>query len=192
MIALQCRAGVEARTRRFEGVAYSGGVIPGTFYGDVVIDLATTRAPVPMAILLEHDRSQRIGVGQSITLGSDMRVTGTLLGNEQGEAVTREALEGFPWQMSVHVEPGQVEEYLAGQEASVNGRSFTGPLAVFRNASIREISFTPTGMDANTWAKSVAAGGNPLLANARQRWHGEDPHRFNTNPLIADIKARYL
>lgn len=189
MISLQCRAGIEAQTKKFEGIAYSGGIIPGTYLGNVVIDLSTTHAPTPMAILLEHERSQRIGVGVSITLGAEMRVNGYLLDNELGHAVATESAEGFPWQMSVHVEPRQVDEVLAQQSQFINGRTIYGPVSIFRNALIREISFTPTGMDSNTWA-IAASRNNPLLADVRQRYLCESPHKFSTNPLIKDAKQR--
>lgn len=189
MISLQCRAGIEAKTKKFEGVAYSGGIIPATYLGSVVIDLSTTRAPVPMAILLEHERGQRIGVGTNITLGTEMRVSGYLLDNEPGRAVAIESAEGFPWQMSVHVEPRQVDEIASSQFQIINGRTLYGPVSIFRNALIREISFTPTGMDSNTWA-IAASQRNPLLADARRRYQGVNPLKFSTNPIIQDAKQR--
>jgi hypothetical protein len=143
-----------------------------------------------MAILLEHDRGQRIGIGEHITLGADMRVTGTLLDNDLGREVATESEQGFPWQMSVHVQPGRVDEVLSGQTAIVNGRTFTGPVSIFRDAAIREISFTPTGMDSNTYAKALAASRNPLTTDARQRYLGENPYKYSTNPLIQDAKKR--
>jgi hypothetical protein len=44
----------------------------------------------------------------------------------------------------------------AGATVEVNGRTFTGPINVFRNNTIREISFTPTGWDSQTSAVAMS------------------------------------
>jgi hypothetical protein len=59
--------------------------------------------------------------------------------------------------MSVHAEPGRVEEIAVGASFSVNGRALTGPLIVLRDTLIRELSFTPTGVDAATEARVLSA-----------------------------------
>ena len=142
--------------RAFAGVAYSGDVIRNHFFwGNVVFDLASTTAPERVPVLVEHDRAQRAGVGQ-LAIGQDIRIDGTLLANASGQAVASDADAGFPWQLSVHIEPGSVEEVAHGVAASVNGRAFTGPLTIFRNSLIRETSFTPTGADAQTHARVFA------------------------------------
>ena len=139
--------------RTFAGVAYSGDVIRNHFYwGHVVFDLASTTAPDKVPVLVEHARAQRAGVGQ-IAIGQDIRITGSLLANTHGQNVAADADAGFPWQLSVHIEPGSVEEVATGVAASVNGRDFTGPLTIFRNSLIRETSFTPTGADSHTSAR---------------------------------------
>lgn len=146
--------------RRFDGVAYSGEVIANHyFWGNVVFDLASTRAAERVPILIEHDRKQRAGVGQ-LAIDQDIRISGTLLSNEHGTAVAAEADAGFPWQMSVHIEPGSVEEVAAGIETTINGRSLTGPLTIFRNGLIRETSFTPTGADSRTSARVFSDTGD--------------------------------
>ncbi|MFZ1574351.1 MAG: hypothetical protein WAT36_03760, partial [Chromatiaceae bacterium] len=49
-----------------------------------------------------------------------------------------------------------VEEVQAGVAISVNGRDFTGPLTVFRQTRVRELSFTPTGYDHRTSARVLS------------------------------------
>ena len=82
---------------------------------------------------------------------------GRLLSNEDAQSLAADADEGFPWQMSVHAEPGRVEEIAVGASFSVNGRALTGPLIVLRDTLIRELSFTPTGVDAATEARVLSA-----------------------------------
>jgi hypothetical protein len=62
--------------------------------------------------------------------------------------------------MSVHVEPSSIEEVLQGATTVVNGRTFSGPITVFKNSRIVEVSFTATGWDANTSAVAMSRGGD--------------------------------
>ena len=94
-----------------------------------------------------------------MTVGDQIDVSGVLSSiTDEGKQVAATSDEGFPWQMSVHIEPRSVEEVKAGATVTVNGRTFQGPINVFRNNVIREISFTPTGWDSQTSAVAMAHG----------------------------------
>ena len=170
--------------RKFSGVAYAGGVITGHFYwGRVAFDLATTRFAERVPILIEHDRSQRAGFGQlsADAATGDLRITGTLLGNAHGQAIATEADAGFPWQLSVHIEPGSIEEIGEGFTTTINGHAVTGPLTVFRNSLIRETSFTPTGADSLTHARVFASGDEvsvPVIQHEVQTMSEESTQRI--------------
>lgn len=153
-----------AAKRKFSGVAYSGEVIPGHWYwGNVVFELGSMSVPAKLPALIDHDRGKRAGYVTDHTVSdtSGFLVTGNLLTNESGKAVAQDSDEGFPWQMSVHIEPGSIEEVGVGTNVTVNGRNLTGPLTVFRNSSITEVSFTATGWDSNTSAAAMSRGGEP-------------------------------
>lgn len=138
--------------RRFSGTAYSGQVIHGHWaWGDVAFDLDTLRVPERLPVLIEHDRAQRAGVIDRFAINhtDGLTVHGYLLDTPSGRSIAAEADAGFPWQMSVHIDPGKVEE---GASGPVNGRALSRPATVFRDGAIREVSFTPTGADANTAA----------------------------------------
>lgn len=147
--------------RRFDGVAYSGDLVTGHWYWRaVVFDLSSTQAAKNVPALIEHDRSRRCGFG-SLTIGPDIKINGQLLSNQHGKDVAQDADDGFPWQLSVHIEPGSIEEVAAGTTTTVNGRTFSGPLTVFRNNTIREVSFTPTGADDQTSARVFSRSTQP-------------------------------
>lgn len=151
-----------ARKRTFSGVAYSGGVVPDHWYwGNVIFDMATMTVPPKLPALIDHSRSQRAGYVTSSDIDNvrGFTVNGVLLSNEDGAAVARDSDEGFPWQMSVHIEPASIEEFAPGEPAVVNGRNLVGPLTVFRNSTIVEVSFTATGQDSNTAAVAMSRGG---------------------------------
>jgi hypothetical protein len=147
--------------RTFSGIAYSGDKITGHWYwGDVVFDLSTTKSPSKLPMLMGHDRDKVAGFANNIAIGNDIKASGPLSSyTDEGKQVAALSDEGFPWQMSVHIDPGRVEEIGAGQSVTVNGRQFTGPITVFRNSMLREISFTPTGWDSQTSATAMSRGG---------------------------------
>lgn len=150
-----------SKQRQFSGVAYTGDVIPGHYYwGNVIFDMSTITIPDKLPALIDHSRSQRCGYVTEFGISEDkgILVTGKLLSNEFGKSVAEESDEGFPWQMSVHIEPGSVEEVSAGTSLIVNGRSVAGPLTIFRNSTISEVSFTATGWDRNTTATAMSKG----------------------------------
>ena len=154
-------AAADNTPRSFAGVANSGQ--PFTYKGRrTVIDLAGISHKSDVPALIEHDRARRAGVGHLSVTARGLEISGTLLSNEHGKQVAADADEGFPWELSAHVVPGRVEQLAAGANATVNGHTVTGPLAILRANTIREVSFTPTGVDDATSAVILGDdGANP-------------------------------
>src|SRR5690606_13650569 len=92
-----------------------------------------------------------------------LTVSGDLMSNEFGTQVAQDSDDGFPWQMSVRIEPSAVEEIQAGASVTVNGKLHQGPITVFRGGRIREVSFCALGADDNT--NAVAASHSPKQFN---------------------------
>lgn len=145
--------------RQLSGVAYSGGVIePHAYWGRVVFDLGTTEIPERVPVLVDHDRSRRVGVARLAVQNSAIVIAeGQLLGNDQARQVAEDADAGFPWQLSVHIDPARVQQVEPGESVVVNGTEHAGPLFVFRQSRIREVSLTPTGADHRTSAQIFSA-----------------------------------
>jgi hypothetical protein len=142
--------------RRFNGVAYAGGVITDHgWWAAVAFDLAGLKAAAPMPVLLQHEQSSAIGVIDDLTNdGQQLTVGGWLFTDidEQARAVAAKADAGLPWQMSVGIFPDAVEEIAAGATVTVNGRAVTGSAHVFRRSRVRETSFVVLGADGATRA----------------------------------------
>ncbi|MEO5377642.1 MAG: hypothetical protein H7832_07675 [Magnetococcus sp. DMHC-6] len=145
---------VKDDVRRFEGVAYSGNEITGHWYwGKVIFDLETTTSNNRLPMLIGHDRARIAGFSETVEIGEGVRIQGRLSSRtEAGQQVADLADEGFPWQMSVHIEPGRIDQITKEDTVIVNNHPFTGPGVVFRNSVLREVSFTPTGFDPLTSA----------------------------------------
>ncbi len=150
------------KKRTFSGVAYSGEVITDHWYWkQVIFDLDSMQIKGRIPALLEHSSYQRAGAIEShaISYESGLTVSGILLSNEFGTQVATDSDDGFPWQMSVRIEPASIDEIQAGNTVTVNGKLLHGPITVFRGGRIREVSFCALGADENTMA--VAASHNP-------------------------------
>jgi hypothetical protein len=154
------------KKRTFSGVAYSGEVITDHWYWDrIVFDLDSMQIKGRIPALLDHSTRQRAGAinSHSIDHQNGLTVSGDLMSNEFGTQVAQDSDDGFPWQMSVRIEPSAVEEIQAGASVTVNGKVHQGPITVFRGGRIREVSFCALGADDNT--NAVAASHSPKQFN---------------------------
>lgn len=170
--------------RTFSGVAYSGGMIENHWYwGQLVFDLESMSVPAKLPALIDHDRAQRAGyvTTSNVDINTGLTVTGNLLSNQAGSQVASDSDEGFPWQMSVHITPNSVEEVAQGASVVVNGKTLTGPVTIFRNTKITEVSFTATGWDSNTTATALS-----------KKPSGEQSTQFNKEqPMTEQEKADF-
>lgn len=144
--------------RKFNGIAYSGEPIQGHYYwGDVIFDLESMQIDTPLAVLLDHDTGRRVGVVNQFTKdnATGLKVSGDLLTNQYGQQIASDSDEGFPWQMSVYIDPTSIEEVERGQVV-VNGRTLNAPITIFRGGRIREVSFCALGADDNTSAVAAS------------------------------------
>jgi hypothetical protein len=149
----------DAKIRKFGGVGYSGDVITDHWYwDDVVFDLSTTTMSDKVPCLVDHNPDKRAGftTSNAIDLNTGVSVEGVLLKSEDGARVASDSDDGFPWQMSVQIEPGSIEEVGKDVTIVVNNRTFTGPITVFRQNKIVELSFCSLGWDSQTSATAMS------------------------------------
>lgn len=160
--------------RKFEGVTYSGGVINHPFWGNLAFDLSTTQGEENLAVLLNHDHDQIAGHAK-LVVDSAMRVFGNLMGEEPAaQKIIRLAAKGFKWQMSVHIEPSEVQFLNKGESAVCNGKVVEGPGTIFRHNKIRESSFTPVGADGDTSAHVFSFSNGGIKMSKEIKTHNED------------------
>lgn len=144
--------------RNFEGVAYSGGVVTDhPWFSRVVFDLSSTTLQTPAPALYRH--GEPVGVIAEASIEKDVRIGGRLFSDsdEAARGIASKADAGMPWQLSVGIYPGDVDEIGKGAKVKLNGQTFDGPLTVFRNNRIREVSFVALGADHRTAAQIFEA-----------------------------------
>ena len=148
------------KKRTFKGTAYGGGRIDGHWFwgrNGVVFDLEGIEIPTPTPLLEEHFSTSRVGVVKEVGINQNITVTGDFLRNAKAREVVDDADDGYPFQMSMFIDPGSVEEVGQGVNVVVNGQTFTGPVAVFRNNRIREFTICSTGADRTTSVNAFSA-----------------------------------
>ncbi|MNY93280.1 hypothetical protein D3C78_96900 [compost metagenome] len=148
------------KKRTFKGTAYGGGRVDGHWFwgrNGVVFDLEGIEIPTPTPLLEEHFSTSRVGVVKEVGINQNITVTGDFLRNAKAREVVDDADDGYPFQMSMFIDPGSVEEVGQGVSVVVNGQTFTGPVAVFRNNRIREFTICSTGADRTTSVNAFSA-----------------------------------
>lgn len=175
-------------SRNFKGVAYGGGLITDHPYlGPMVIDIASTKFGTPSPALYDHD--QPIGVISSAKLDKQISIEGKLFAgvNARAKEVSDMADAGMPWQMSVGVFPGSIDEVGNGKSVIVNGHRFQGPVTVFRNNRIRETSFCALGAATDTNAQVFSIGGDVIPP---QSSGVEEMDQAEHDRIVADLNAK--
>ena len=148
------RLSVDER-RKMRGVAYAGGVL--SYFGDnIAIDLDSLKFDgKQIPLLRSHDRDRVVGYGHLMREGNALIVEGEMLSNEHADGIVSAADEGLEWQMSVHIESRRTLTRNTGDV--VNGQAITvDDVTVLADGVIREVSFTPTGVDADTSARILS------------------------------------
>lgn len=139
--------------RRLTGIAYAGGIITDhRSYDRVAFDLSSTTLATPIPLLCNHDHDCTIGVITTAIIDSAVRIESELFTGIDADAdeVANKADAGMPWQLSVGIYPGEITELSAGTRVVLNGVTVEGPLIVFRNNRIREVSVVALGADSRT------------------------------------------
>jgi hypothetical protein len=150
----------EKQMPRFRMVAYTGGTMRiSGFPHPVVVDLeglAIDRQDIP--VRLDHNPRQGVGHTQRVLIENGQVVAEGLVSRDTSWArdVAKSAVNGFPWQASIGAAVVDAEFVPNGQSITVNGRTFTGPLHVVRQAILKEISFVDSGADPATSARIAA------------------------------------
>lgn len=136
--------------------AYTGDKMQvKAFDAPVVVDLDGIIIPTQnMPVRLDHESRQGIGHTTRVFKENGALFAEGVVSRTTSWAkdVTASGRAGFPWQASIGGPAHESEFVPAGQYATVNGRTFEGPLYVVRSMTLKEISFCDLGADCHTEA----------------------------------------
>jgi hypothetical protein len=175
-----------------QGIAYSGGVIPGYgALGDSIIDLSNAQFAPNLFLLVNHDPDQRAG---RVTLSVDQNrllVQGQFSqATSSGKQVAAEFAEGAPWRLSVGIQSDleysqeKMLRMVNGQMVSVN--------SVFTSPRILEISLVPAGADPRTSATAFSAFADPSLFQSYEDAPMPSPDEIRLTAETETLKGQVI
>jgi len=141
--------------------AYTGQIIDRGWYGKLIIDTGGIKTKAKMPVLREHQRDRVVGVGVKAWKDNHrLFIRGEYSGvTSDSQEVRQLAEEGFPWQASVGVWPKKIKVLDSDKETvKINGQTLTGPLEIWLESEVREVSFAALGADDETAAINFAEG----------------------------------
>jgi hypothetical protein len=182
---------------RFEGVAYSGGVVPAFgWHGDVVIDLSGLKNAdgEELPVLVDHQASVEAiaGKGRIYRFSqpdgtTGLRIEGEVIdATDAGRQIAALLRSDFPLQMSVGMSANfrEVTEPLVvnGREVRVSG--------VFEQPHIREVSFVPVGADPATSAAALRFAFDPVSQPSPVKEQANMSRTAEDEALIAGLQEQ--
>jgi hypothetical protein len=168
---LRLRANGKGKPKRFVIKAYSGGLLPvDGFPHPVVVDLSGLEMPGSIPILIDHEKSVEATLGATDNIvndGKQLMLEGVVTGvSAKSQQVLAQAAAGHTWQASIGAMVIESEDVPAGQTATANGQTFTGPVVIARRSVLRETSVLPMGADSTTSVNLAASARRFLKGSA--------------------------
>lgn len=182
-----------AAPARFAILGYSGA--PVEFYGwRFVISLSGMTAKPRFPVLREHMRDRIVGMAESWSVDEKgFHVEGNFSGaTPDGKEALALAREGYPWEASIGVDPLKVLRLERGKKKTVNGRELEGPLDIWLESEVREVSFVSLGADKNTEARALASQTGSESMKLRDILTGLGMPPDASDEEMQSFAARYL
>ena len=131
---------------------YDGGITKHYYWGNMAFELSSMKlAKKKTPILVDHDTSQRLGVGTKATFDDKFVLSGTLLDNDTAVGIKADMESGFPFEASLRFDPERTDmEFVKeGNKIDANGNTLKGPGVLFKNTIIMEGSVVTFGALSN-------------------------------------------
>lgn len=161
----------------FEAVAYAGERVSGAtatprMDADYVIDLVGMTAAKNPKVNLDHKSTQRVGHLTSHTNdGTKLLVSGVLsAGTSHRDEVVKSAADGYAWEVSIEANLSGATKLAAGKTATVNGRTETGPLWIFRKSVLTDLGFVSHGASEGNEVRIAASAAGAESMNEFEKF----------------------
>jgi phage head maturation protease len=167
-VAAEAGEGMPSQPKKFSIEAYTGSAIRQAWSAEpIVIDLAGMKYKQKIPIVMGHEYTMASILGQATSVRAEngrLYVEGEILADSDlARQVTALAEKGFAWQASVGADVMRHQKVAAGEQVTVNGQTFIGPVRIVKASKLREVSFVTLGADDATSARIAAEEAEELL-----------------------------
>jgi phage major head subunit gpT-like protein/phage head maturation protease len=167
-VAAEAGDGMPSQPKKFSIEAYTGSAIrQGWSAEPIVIDLAGMKYKQKIPIVMGHEYTMASILGQATSVRAEngrLYVEGEILADSDlARQVTALAEKGFAWQASVGADVMRHQKVAAGEQVTVNGQTFIGPVRIVKASKLREVSFVTLGADDATSARIAAEEAEELI-----------------------------
>lgn len=147
--------------------AYTGQVLDLGWFGRYVFDVSGMQAKAKIPILREHMRDRVVGWSKKAWVdGSNFLISGRFSGSTvDAKEVMALAREGYPWQCSVGISPVKIKRLDKTESIEVNGQTVAGPIEVWLQSKVGEVSFVSLGADDETAAIAMTDEGKTVTCS---------------------------
>jgi len=156
----------------------AGQVVSHFYWGKFVFEASSMKmAKDVIPALLDHDTTKGAGKIDSMELSETVDFSGSFIENEHSKYIQDMREVGMECSLRFDPERTVIEEIPEGGEVTVDGFTHEGPLYVFKEAVIKEVSFTLFGhvpdtetsfSTAPTMEESAMADTQPTTAELEQ------------------------
>lgn len=158
----------EQRVSGFQMTAYTGQVIDLGWFGRYVFDVSGMQAKAKIPILREHSRDRVVGWSRKAWAdGKNFLISGEFSNSTRdAKEVLSLSREGYPWQCSVGIAPVKIKRLEDAKETlEVNGMTVAGPIEVWLQSKVVEVSFVSLGADDETAAIAMTDQTKTITCN---------------------------
>lgn len=153
-LKLEAGDGEDEEPKSFMITAYTGAPVK-TWFGKIIFDVKGMKTKAKFPVLREHARDRIVGYGTKIWKDeSHLFMRGDFAKDTQDAMEVKSlAMEGFPWQASVGIWPEKIKVLDSEKKsARVNGQEIKGPMEIWTQSRVGEVSFVALGADDETAA----------------------------------------
>ncbi len=147
--SVECFADGDSDKQNVRLKLYDGSIVKHWYWGNLAFDLETMKlAKKRTPILIDHDTSQRAGVGTKAIKEDGFVLEGRFLKSSVvAQEVREQADEGYPFEASLRFDPSVAKIVQVGENDTheINGRTLKGPGTAIYNTRILEGSIVTFG-----------------------------------------------
>jgi len=137
---------VSVDDNKFTLTPYSGQRVKHWYWGEFMFETSSmTMRKDKIAALVDHDTSKGCGVITEMKLGESAEFSGTFIENQFSDYVKSMRDVGMECSLQFNPDNTEIRFIEENETVEVNGQDQEGPFYLFKNAEIKEVSFTLFG-----------------------------------------------